>query len=220
MKIHWLIFTALACAAFPSQAFPYDSFLYQPETGIPGDYLVKLGTAGEPFLIGRLQNEAYSKFHPGLAAELAKLGGRETPNQRIAEALNRYSKNVVKRGDFSSSSKLDVCHALWTIGQRGGPRGLSLLSDWLINNSAPKRKRFAPYIDDLILECAIRGVGWSPEPTAGELLTKLQKSPQQAFDAERFAGHLQSAMNLNQRILREGIKSLLYPPDQASERIP
>jgi hypothetical protein len=148
------------------------------DAGVSDEFLIKLGTAAESYLIQRLTDPRSERFHLGLVLRLETVGSIEKPSPKIFFALCEFvDRNIKREADIGKTLEA-VGRAFRTIGMRGGVAGADYLANWIQLPEKINAVRCHRGGGDVrqareyILKHAILGLGFSGGAKADHILRK------------------------------------------------
>lgn len=184
------------------------------------DFLIKLGTAAESFLIKRLEEEPDHRFLPGIIDRLNYFQGVGTPNPRIFSALRNFVETHSQKNEKCLASSIPLSSALRVIPHKGGEEGIDYLAAWLTTDKFISRvkcgdgkrffgsKRALAISTSELRHAAAAGLGESGNPRALEILLNVQEKPPKMLDQQSFLSTVREAIETNKKIQTFGIASV------------
>jgi hypothetical protein len=187
-----------------------------PDAGVSDEYLVRLGSAAESYLLAQLDDSRNEPYFDGIVFRLGIWGDLDRPNRAITARLKSFvESHRACKGVITDSRFFAIGTALTAIGQRGDESEVSYLARWAVGNDFTSKMQ-CNYSDGSMKqtllyfrESALLGLGRNPSKAALGRLLAIKRSPPKTDFPGSYMGALNQALSDRERIQSDGIESFL-----------
>lgn len=186
-----------------------------PDAGISDEYLLKAGTGAISILLKRLEDPKNEQNYEGLLSRIQTNGGFGTSNPAVARALIVFARKHAKRKGNLGKTVFAICTALETVGMRGGKEEVTFLIESVKTDKFLKDVRaYRGAAKDpnetraQLLECAIRGLGYSGQPEALDALLQTKEKPPKTLWGDSLKWTLDRSIGVNREVRKNGLNSV------------